>query len=152
MQMPWEIAEAASRKKGRHDPNQPVRGEDSRYPATHGKGRNKRSKRERELRQNIFNAQNGLCHWCKEPMQLNPMRRTPKGNLKDNPAYASFEHLTPKSKGGARSKRSTNIVLAHASCNNSRPKRRFPHDPIYGRSSTTNLRRDTRAPQAASGK
>jgi 5-methylcytosine-specific restriction endonuclease McrA len=137
MQMPWEISEAAARKKRKAahmtDPNQPhqtrVR-EDTRYPEQHGKGRNSKSRNERRRRQTLFDAQGGLCHWCRQPMQMNPKRRTPTGNLKDNPLYASFEHVIPKGKGGRGLR--NNIVLAHASCNHGRHKRRFAHDPIYG--------------------
>lgn len=64
-------------------------------------------------------------------MQMNATRRTLTGKLKDNPLYASFEHLIPKSMGGFGGKKK-NVVLAHANCNNKRAVRKFPHDPIYG--------------------
>lgn len=98
----------------------------------HGRGKNQKSKAERRLRQEKFNAQGGLCHWCKQPMQMNPIRRGPNGDLKDNPLYASFEHVVPKSMGGARSRGSNNVVLAHVGCNNKRHRRNFENDPVYG--------------------
>lgn len=49
------------------------------------------------------------------------------GNTKHNEAYASFEHLKRKSQGGKFTRE--NIVLAHASCNRNRDKRKYAHDP-----------------------
>jgi len=63
-------------------------------------------------------------------MQLNPLRRSTKGELKHNPLYATFEHVVPKERGGKT--RQDNIVLAHGSCNHHRKRRKFAHDPIYG--------------------
>lgn len=78
----------------------------------------------------MFNAQKGLCHWCGKKMQMNTLRTNENGNVKDNPQFASFEHVIPKAMGGTRN--SANIVLAHAACNRRRHKRKFLHDPVYG--------------------
>jgi hypothetical protein len=61
-------------------------------------------------------------------MELNPVKITKFGNIKDNGMYASFEHIIPKSQGGK-----TKDVLAHASCNRNREKRKWPHDPVFGK-------------------
>lgn len=58
------------------------------------------------------------------------MRATEYGRMKENPAFATFEHLLPKSKGG--SGHAKNIVLSHGACNNARLRKRWPHDPVYG--------------------
>lgn len=78
----------------------------------------------------MFNEQNGECFWCAQPMEMNPLKITIYGNFKENPLFASFEHLIPKSKGGTNLK--GNFVLAHIDCNNKRERRKWPHDPIYG--------------------
>ena len=111
------------------DPKQ-VEERDPRFPHNHGRGRNKRSKSERRERQEKFNAQGGLCWWCREKMSMEPVRITPHGKWKDNSSYASFEHLIPRSFGGLNTR--NNKVLAHAACNNKRHKRKWSHDPIYG--------------------
>ncbi len=61
---------------------------------------------------------------------MNALKPKQSGGWKDNPAFASFEHLIPKSHGGMNGFQ--NRVLAHASCNNKRARRQFPHDPIFG--------------------
>jgi hypothetical protein len=109
---------------------------DPRYPPNHGNGTSKKSRRERNVRRNKFQAQNGKCYWCGEPMEMRSVRTSERtGLLKDNPRYATFEHLIPKStlKQYPRFRDSAeNIVLAHGSCNNKREKLKWPHDPIYG--------------------
>lgn len=139
MKMPWEISartidavfkapgESPQRPKTRkrelsYDPN---------YPHVHGKGKSAKSRREWRIRQEKFEQQNGLCYWCGEPMTLERVHTTPLGRRKDNPKFATFEHLLPKSKGGLKSVR--HCVLAHGACNFKREKRKWPHDPVYGR-------------------
>jgi 5-methylcytosine-specific restriction endonuclease McrA len=100
-------------------------------PPHHGKGKNGKARRDRRLRQELFEKQNGLCFWCKEIMEMNHFRVTVYGRTKENPSFASFEHLLPKSHGGLSGR--INIVLAHVACNNARHRRRWPHDPVYGK-------------------
>jgi hypothetical protein len=96
----------------------------------HGTGESKKSRSDRAFRERLFETQGGKCHWCKEPMELTMLRCTEFGKWKDNPRFASFDHLIPKSKGGIKGR--MNIVLAHSSCNWRRAKRQWEHDPIYG--------------------
>lgn len=63
-------------------------------------------------------------------MEMNQLRCTPMGRWKDNPSFASFEHLIPRSHGGHSARH--NIVLAHIACNGKRHLKRWPHDPVYG--------------------
>lgn len=100
-------------------------------PPDHGLGTNKRSLRLRRRRLELFEKQEGKCFWCTRQMQMNTLRQTPLGRWKDNPLFASFEHLIPKSHGGGSGLR--NIVLAHADCNGKREILRWPHDPVYGK-------------------
>lgn len=79
-----------------------------------------------EFRVELFQAQEGKCFWCLQPMSMERRKLTIHGRLKDNASFATFEHKRPRSQGGAFSRE--NIVLAHGSCNNKRAKRRFPHD------------------------
>jgi hypothetical protein len=58
------------------------------------------------------------------------LKVTPSGKVKDNKAFATFEHLIPLEEGGVTG--IVNRVLAHGSCNNNRKKRKWPHDPVYG--------------------
>lgn len=99
---------------------------------SYGKGVSRDCSRRRSKRLKLFQKQDGKCHWCTQPMDLEPIRVSKLGNIKCNQAYATFEHVRPKSMGGDWWSKD-NIVLAHASCNNKRHKRRWPHDPIYGR-------------------
>lgn len=99
-------------------------------PENHGKGVNPKSRRDRRRRQELFKAQAGRCHWCREPMQMNQLRQTSLGRWKENPLFASFEHLIPRSHGGLNNRH--NILLAHTDCNGKRHLRCWPHDPIYG--------------------
>lgn len=96
----------------------------------HGKGTSRKAIRIRERRLRMFKEQEGACWWCRDPMSLEPLRITWKGNVKHNSSFASFEHIIPKGMGGARNKQNT--VLAHASCNRNRHRRKWSHDPIYG--------------------
>lgn len=95
-----------------------------------GTGRSKKSRSERRFREMLFQKQDGKCFWCLRAMELAPTRITERGNIKENPAYASFEHLLPKYRGGLNVR--ANIVLAHISCNNKRASKKWPHDPVYG--------------------
>jgi len=63
-------------------------------------------------------------------MELDHLRVTVYGNVKTNPAYASFEHLKPRRDGGGGLRRG-NIVLAHIACNVSRDRNRAKGDPRY---------------------
>lgn len=96
----------------------------------YGQGCSRLSKRERKQRKRMFERQRGKCHWCGLPMSLTPTKITPFGNVKDNPQYATFEHVIPKSMDGTNQR--SNLVLAHGGCNNKRHKRKWPHDPVYG--------------------
>ena len=83
-------------------------------------------------RKKLFAAQNGLCHWCGHPMELEHYRLTWTGRLKANALFATFEHLIPKRDGG---KRGDNIVLAHAHCNKRRDDKSWnPATDYPGRS------------------
>ena len=100
-------------------------------PDCFNKGTSKKSRRERKQREELFKAQDGKCYWCSEQMELNHFKLSAiTGRTKENPMFATFEHLRPRSHGGGSSPK--NIVLAHGSCNNNRHKRKFEHDPIYG--------------------
>ncbi len=116
-------------------------------PENHGKGQSKKSQREKRRREDLFKAQEGKCYWCRDPMEMNHHRLTPMGRLKENPAFASFEHLIPKSHGGLTGFK--NIVLSHVACNGKRHLRRWPHDPIYGRESNPVLKAAFEKAQAA---
>ena len=98
-------------------------------PPNHGKGTGKDAIRGRATRQRMFEEQEGKCHWCSDPMEMNALYTTIEGNTANNPRYASFEHVIPKMAGGGQGKR--NVVLAHAKCNNKRHKMKWPHDPYY---------------------
>lgn len=97
----------------------------------HGKGTSRESVRDRIRRASLFRKQHGNCHWCSEKMSMDSIKLNIHGELRCNDAFATFEHVIPKSMGGTR--RHPNLVLAHASCNRKRHKRRWPHDPIYGK-------------------
>lgn len=79
----------------------------------------------------LFNVQGGLCFWCARLMELEPKIPNIHGRPKDNPHYASFEHLIPKSHGGQKGP--ANVVMAHSHCNHKRALKKFPHDPVYGK-------------------
>jgi len=79
-----------------------------------GRNRPFRSSRRRAWRKELFAAQDGLCHWCKQPMLL----VLPDGRTKPTRDYATFEHLIPHSAGGKWSQK--NIVLACWECNETR--------------------------------
>lgn len=98
-------------------------------PDNHGRGQNRKSRNDRRKRQEMFNEQKGLCFWCKEKMQMNPLVTSEAGAIKANKRFATFEHLIPKSEGGTSAK--SNLVLAHAKCNNRRVYRNWSHDPFY---------------------
>ena len=100
-------------------------------PPNHGKGESRKSRKERQQREQLFQKQEGRCYWCGEEMEMSQFRITERGRIKHNPAFATFEHLVPKSKGG---RRGNNIVLAHGICNLRRPQKKWPHDPIYSKS------------------
>lgn len=98
----------------------------------YNQGISRDSCRKKKIREKLFKKQEGRCHWCTQPMDMTPTRTTKSGNVKCNQRYATLEHVLPKSMGGDWWSKE-NIVLAHASCNNKRHKRKWPHDPIYGR-------------------
>ena len=60
------------------------------------------------VRDELFERQKGLCHWCGKPMS-----RTGKGD-----ALATLEHLMPLGSGGRD--HPENIRMAHKSCNERR--------------------------------
>jgi hypothetical protein len=93
----------------------------------YGRGKSRDSRKDRRKRQDLFNEQQGKCHWCSKPMQLNPLKLNLTGYWSNNNAFATFEHILPRANGGTRAKE--NIVLAHASCNRTRHRRKWPHDP-----------------------
>lgn len=113
--------------------------------SVYAKGDSKKSISSRNFRKELFKTQEGKCFWCSGTMELNPLYQTCLGKVKHNPRYASFEHLIPKSLGGLLGR--VNKVLTHAQCNHDRAKKRWPHDPIYGK-----IKRDTSStdnPQAS---
>lgn len=73
-------------------------------PTVPGNAKARRAKREM-----LFARQDGLCHWCKQPMILT-RDRIP------GPLSATFEHLQPRSKGGSPWSGNV-VVLAHLTCN-----------------------------------
>jgi len=83
-----------------------------------------------DFRVELFILQEGLCHWCQQPMSMARRKLTIHGRAKDNGLFATFEHLKPRSMGGGFNR--DNIRLAHGSCNNKRPRRKFKHDPYAG--------------------
>src|ERR1700720_2915247 len=103
------------------------------YPPNHGRGKSRKSKYDRRHRERLFREQEGKCHWCRQQMEMEPLKVTPSGKIKHNKAFATFEHLIPLEEGGVTG--IVNRVLAHGSCNNNRKKRKWPHDPVYGASS-----------------
>lgn len=85
------------------------------------------------FRRELFEKQKGRCFWCKEPMSITERERvTPSGKVKQNDAFATFEHLKRKRDGGADLD-ADNIVLAHGGCNRKRDSHhrhpRYAHDP-----------------------
>lgn len=97
-------------------------------PVNFANGKTGRSKR--RLRERLFQRQDGKCYWCKEEMELEHFVNTKLGNLKENPRFATIEHLLPKYRGGLNG--ADNCVAAHAHCNHKRPQKKWPHDPVYG--------------------
>lgn len=67
-------------------------------------------KMRRILRRRAFDAQNGLCYWCRQPMNL--------GATDDDPMQATGDHLVPLHNGGKTVP--GNIVAACRKCNNER--------------------------------
>lgn len=95
--------------------------------------------RREDYRLELFDKQDGLCHWCSGHMSMDRKRTTQNGRVKDNGSFATFEHLKPRHQGGGFNR--DNIVLAHGSCNNKRDRRRYPHDPHPYGPQTHNLPR-----------
>jgi hypothetical protein len=80
-----------------------------------------------QMRADLFAKQGGKCHWCQKPMTMHNPTGRPTG------AFASFEHLLPRSLGGRFT--ADNIVLAHKTCNHHRESyrhklARYAHDPM----------------------
>lgn len=92
--------------------------------------RDHKSRRKYYRRRELFRVQGGLCFWCAEAMSLDRLVPNIHGRLKHNQRYASFEHIKPRSSGGGGHMH--NLVLAHVGCNNRRPRKKWPHDPVYG--------------------
>lgn len=82
------------------------------------------------LRIVMYEKQDGTCWWCTETMSMEPFRTNANGDEVHNQRYASIEHLIERKNGGTDAR--WNLVLAHASCNRNRHKRKWPHDPVYG--------------------
>lgn len=78
------------------------------------RGRPFRSSIRRTWRKEMFEAQSGLCHWCKRTMLL----YLPNGGKVPTNDYATFEHLHPARAGGKWTRQ--NIVLACWECNKAR--------------------------------
>lgn len=53
----------------------------------------------------LFAKQNGICHWCREPMNLTP----------DDPKMCTIDHVVALADGGSNAE--SNLVGAHKSCN-----------------------------------
>lgn len=67
-----------------------------------------------ERRKRLWDAQGGCCWLCGLRMSL--VKDAP--DTKPNPAYATFDEILPKSRGGARVEK--NQALAHRDCNSMR--------------------------------
>jgi 5-methylcytosine-specific restriction endonuclease McrA len=72
---------------------------------------NKRLVRARET---YYIAQQGKCWLCGQPMRMDV-------DLGRHPLAASWDHITPRSKGGTRGQ--DNLMLAHRRCNRERSDR-----------------------------
>lgn len=68
------------------------------------------------LRRKLFVLQGGLCHICGKLMHMERQRK--RGNFSINRQFATFDHLTPASKGGSSNQ--ANLKLAHMGCNSAR--------------------------------
>lgn len=68
------------------------------------------AKQLRILRERAFRAQDGLCYWCKQPMN--------KDAPDSDPRQLTGDHLEPMHNGGATVP--GNIVAACRECNNTR--------------------------------
>lgn len=73
----------------------------------------------RYLKQQIFEAQNGICYWCKKPMSPDDRILLRKNKLGDEytlgPRYPTLDHIIPSCDGGTNGRE--NLVLACHSCN-----------------------------------
>lgn len=66
----------------------------------------------RRMKRRLFDAQGGACALCMGPMAYDMPE--------NHPDACSFDHVTPKSKGG---KNPNNLILAHVRCNQERSNR-----------------------------
>jgi len=67
------------------------------------------TKRRRRYRAEMFEQQEGKCHWCGGQMTI-------EIGMELKRSFATFEHIIPVAQGGSYWSRS-NIVLAHRRCN-----------------------------------
>lgn len=67
------------------------------------------------LRAELFEKQNGLCHLCGKLMTL---QRKGKLGINAPALFATFDHLIPHAAGGTAYY--TNLALAHRKCNSAR--------------------------------
>ena len=65
----------------------------------------------RRWREELFQKQDGLCHYCRKPMSLTAR----KANGYPARNFATFEHLIRIVDGGKTD--DENVVLAHRHCN-----------------------------------
>ena len=86
------------------------------------RGRAKKSGWRKTLRK----YQGNLCCWCKKPMQTTNLHGWD---------FETIEHLKPKSIGGRDA--IENLALAHAKCNNERPRNELKPPAFTGRLSPT---------------
>lgn len=70
-------------------------------------------------RQELFDAQGGLCHWCNGCMTIPPV-----GSMRNTGDVATFEHLKDRFSVGGRQSDAETIVLACSDCNGKRNKER----------------------------
>lgn len=69
-------------------------------------------------RKRLFDAQGGLCIWCKKPMSLTARKTAPYRAGQPARDFATFEHLVRRRDGGQKD--DPNIALAHYKCNRRR--------------------------------
>lgn len=67
----------------------------------------------KQMREEAFKRQGGLCYWCDEPMIVIAEE--------DNPRLCTAEHVVRQAEGGPTSR--SNIVAACFECNNNRHRK-----------------------------
>ena len=71
--------------------------------------------RKRRIKQRLFDAQRGLCFYCRVEMRMDGPSPT-TGRI--GPREATFDHIKPKAMGGTSAL--SNLVLCCCRCNNER--------------------------------